>query len=121
MRPASSPVRSSRSIVAVSAPAKRELSASTSAAVHTGAVSITSMTRAASAMAQRPDRRERIGRFLIFEREPGEGGSARRLVELAFARQRVEAAAPQEHDLVDQHVTLRAQLARITSLAEDTS
>src|SRR3546814_2435067 len=79
-----------------------------------------SILRAASAMPQLPHGNRAVSRLLINECVSFE----RRLHHLEIERllrcEAVEAAAPHEQNLIDQDIALRAQLAGITRLAENT-
>src|SRR3954468_15964486 len=110
---------SSVSIVWVPTPAKRSISASASAWVKAGETSITSRLRATLAMTQLPHRHFVVRRLLVdrwvgIERTLG-GGRIDRVI----GREAVEAAAPHEQQLVEQHVADRLDLAGVAGLAEN--
>src|SRR5690606_23939855 len=102
--------KTSRSMVPTSTPAKRALSASASAWVNTGAVSITSIWRAVALtigqfrMAQPPDRHRGVGRVLIDVRITRERRLHVGIVERHVRSEAVEPAAAHEEHQVHQHV-----------------
>src|SRR5579872_4024507 len=112
-----SPTRCSRSssvsIVWVSTPAKRAVNASASAWVKAGETSITSRLRAVLAMTQLPHWHFAIGRLLIDRRIGVERALGSGRIDRMIGRKAVEAAAPHEQQLVEQHVADRLELAGV--------
>ena len=70
-------------------------------------------------MPQRPDRRAPVRGFLVDVGKAAERALDRGGIERLVGRETVEAAATHRHDLVDQHVARRAQLALVARLAQD--
>jgi hypothetical protein len=70
-------------------------------------------------MTQLPRRRARVGGLLIDNGISAERALNCRRIERLLRREGVKAAAAHGHDLVDEHVALRAQLAAIARLAQD--
>src|SRR5690606_8908418 len=121
-RPSVPSANSSRSIVPTSTPAKRALSASASAWVKLGPVSMMSTARLAIdqvRVAQLPDRHGVVGRVLIDVRIAIEHGFHVGRVHRHVRREAVEPAAAHEPDQVDQHVAGRLDLALIAHLPQD--